>query len=105
MAKHFIILIVLSILAVFFRTEVAFILHGALNVHDQLVSFLGNIFSGGQWGQLIELGLALFIMPAFIGGVVAGIFWLFKRNMLPYMMETIWILWFILLTALSLQGS
>lgn len=105
MAKHFIILVVVSLLAVFFRTEVAFIIHGALNVHDQIVSVLSNIFSGGRWGQLIELGLALFILPVFIGGLVAGIFWLFKRNIMPYMMEIIWILWFVLLTALSLQGS
>ena len=105
MAKHFIFLIVLSIIAVFFRTEVAFVIHGAMNVHDKLVSLLGIVFSGGQWGQLIELGLALFIMPVVLGGIVGGVYWMFKHTMMPFLMEIIWICWFVLLTALALQAS
>jgi hypothetical protein len=105
MAKHFIFLIVISIVAIFFRTEVAYVIHGAINLHDKLVAFLSLIFSGGKWGQLIKLGLALFVLPVFFGGLIAGIYWLFKRIYMPYTMEVIWILWFVLLTALALQGS
>lgn len=105
MAKHFIFLIGLSIVAVFFRTEVAYVVHGAIYLHDRLVSYLTLVFSGGRWGQLIELGLALFIIPVALGGIIAGVYWLFKRILMPFMMEIIWILWFILLTALALQGS
>jgi hypothetical protein len=105
LAKHFIILIIVSLLAVFFRVELQFALHGAMNLHDQLVNLLGVVFSGGRWGKLIELALALFIMPVVIGSVIAGVFWLFKRRTMPSMMEVIWILWFVLLTALVLKSS
>ncbi len=105
MVKHFVILIVASILAVFFRTEVSSVVHGVLMVHDIIVQGLGSVFSGGQWGQLIELSFALLILPAFVGLVAGGVFWLIKRAPLPHMMEVIWIIWVVLLTALSLQGS
>ncbi|MDF1760191.1 MAG: hypothetical protein P1U40_06610 [Coxiellaceae bacterium] len=105
MVKHFVLLIIVSIIAVFFRTEVSYVIHGLLMVHDKIVHGLGVVFSGGQWGQLIELSFTLFIIPVVIGLIVMGIYWLIKRTQLPRMMELIWIVWVILLTALALQGS
>lgn len=105
MVKHIVVLIIASIIAVFFRTEVSYIAHGLLMVHDKIVHVLSAVFSGGQWGQLIELSFTLFILPVIFGLIVAGIYWMIKRKAMPRMMELVWIIWVILLTALSLQGS
>ncbi len=105
MVKNVVLLVFLSILAVFFRVEIGYVVHGALKLHDLLVSYLSLIFSGGRLGQLIELGLALFLIPSLITGISAGLYWLFKRTMMPFFNEIIWVLWFVLLTALVLQGS
>ncbi|MDF1654804.1 MAG: hypothetical protein P1U34_06780 [Coxiellaceae bacterium] len=105
MVKHFVLLIIVSIVAVFFRTEISYLVHGLLMIHDKIVHGLSAVFSGGQWGQLIELSLTLFIIPVVLGLIIMGIFWVVKRTQLPRIMEFIWIVWFILLTALALQGS
>lgn len=105
MAKQFTILIIASILAVFFLHEIGFVVHGYLKVHDELVKGMGVIFSGDQWGRLILLALALFIIPAIVGLILAGVHWLFKRIPMPFTMEVIWMLWLVLITALALQTS
>lgn len=105
MVKHIFILIIVSVLAVFFRTEISYLVHGVLMVHDKVVNLLGAVFSGGRWGQLIELSFTLFILPLFVGAVVAAVYWLIKRAPMDRMMELVWIAWVVLVTALALQGS
>lgn len=104
MAKNLVILIIVSILAVFFRTEVAQVIQAVLHVHDRIVDLLASVFSPGQWGQLIELSLVLFCIPVVVGFVVSGVYWLVKRTTLPFLMEVVWVVWFVLLTALAVRS-
>lgn len=103
MTKHLVLLIILSVVAVFFRAELAYVVHIALQVHDHLVAWLGLVFSAGKWGQLIQLSLVLLLIPVVLGLVISGVYWLIKRKKLPCLMEVIWISWFVLLTALAVR--
>ena len=104
MVKHIILLIILSIAAIVFRTELGQVISALLYIHQQIASTLGLVFSNSPFGLIAQSVAALLIIPIIIGSIVALLFWLFKRAVLPHTMLTIWIVWVIMLIALISMG-
>lgn len=102
--KQILLLTALSIFFVLFHHLVSQSLSFILHLHNTLVSWLSNIFSSGNTSFIIKETLALLIIPGFLGLIVAGIYWAFKRNQLPYTMTVVWVLWVVLITLTASSG-
>jgi len=103
MVKHIVALIAGSFIVVLIKSQIDRILHGILAFHDMIEHGLGIIFSHGYWGQLLQAGLALFVPPLLIGGVIGLIYWLLKRDRWKYMMPFVWVSWLLLMASFTLR--
>lgn len=99
MAKQSILLVILSVVAVFFQDQISHLMLGIVSLHDLIAKDLTFFFSGSEVGRVIQGLFALLIIPLVAGGLAALIFWLFKHVSMPHMMATIWIMWLIVLVA------
>jgi hypothetical protein len=95
--KQLIVLILLSIIAVFFKTQLGYILHLLSWLHQQFTYGLGTSLGNGLLARKIQAILALLIPPLFIGLLVGFFSYIFKRRITPYLMTVVWIVWIILL--------
>ena len=106
MFKQIILIIVLSLTAIFFRVEISHLLNILVYLHNQVSHLLHMIFSEGVTGRMIQNLIALLIIPFVFGLIVGIIFWLVKRATMPHIMAVVWALWLILLvTMLAQTGS
>ncbi|OGT29852.1 MAG: hypothetical protein A3E87_08910 [Gammaproteobacteria bacterium RIFCSPHIGHO2_12_FULL_35_23] len=100
MVKNIIFLIVASVLVILLANYLNEGLQQIMSFHDLLTGWLSQIFSKSKTGVLLVHLLALFIIPLVIAGIVAGIYWIFKRKSFPIFHEVMWVLWIILATLL-----
>ena len=105
MLKGLIVLIVVSVVAIFFQTQLSFVLHYLLKVHDAVADGLAIVFSNAPAGRVMQETIALIIIPIIIGAVAALVWLMVKRNEMPHLVGTVWIIWTILLVAVLLQPS
>lgn len=103
MFKHALIIVVCSIAAILFQSQLSHVVHWLLNMHDQLAVGLGNIFTSGPTGAMIQKILALIIIPVVGGGVAALVFFLIKKGEMPHILITVWIVWTVLLVTMVAQ--
>ncbi len=104
MIKHIMLIIALSIAAIFFQDQLDYVLKLFLSLHDKALSYLGTLISNSQTGQLVQSVLVLVLYPVAAVAVVAASYWAIKRSTMPYLAQAVWVVWFILLTAVALQG-
>lgn len=72
-----------------------------LSVLFQTVSgWFGMIFSNGHWGVMVQQVLSLTLVPLCLALIPAGLYWLIKKQPLPYFIPIVWGLWLMLATAL-----
>lgn len=76
-----------------------------LKLHHAVVRALGLVFASDFIGHTILSVLSMTILPFVSGGLMAGAYWLVKRETLPYLMEFIWVSWLLLVVTLALQGA
>lgn len=105
MVKQFLMIVIASIAAIFLKTELVKVLGILITAHNQVAMFLANVFAGDSAGQVIRGVIALIIIPAGIGGVLAVSWYLAKQSTMPYLYSIVWIIWTILLTTLLAQAS
>lgn len=103
MAKQVILIILLSVGAIFFRTELSKVLDVLIYLHNNLSEALLRIFSSNDEGRLIQDIMALLLIPLIIGGIFGLILGLINRDMLHHTMLVIWIVWLVLLTTMIAQ--
>lgn len=104
MSKQVILLILISIVAMFMQGKLVYVLHGLLYLHDLIASWLSIFFSGGPIGLVIQGIIALILIPGIAGGLAALAFWLVKHVSMPHAMGTVWIVWLIMLITILAQG-
>lgn len=96
MLKQSIIYLVASILIILFAKYIYLLIlyidmaYVYINVH------LAPIFSHSATGILIRKIASLTLIPVILAGIPAAIYWLFKRQAMPYLIPLIWILWVII---------
>lgn len=105
MLKGTIVLIIVSVLAMFFQTELGHVLRYLLMIHDKIADGLAVVFSNAPAGRVIQETIALIIIPVVLGAVAALVWLMVKRNEMPHLVMTIWIIWTILLVAILSQPS
>ena len=105
MLKSAIVLIVVSIVTMFFQTELAHVLHVLILVHDRIADGLAVIFSNAPAGRMIQETIALILIPVTIGAAIALVWLMVKRHEMPHLAATVWVIWTILLVSVLLQPS
>ncbi len=105
MFKQLILIIIASVLAVMFQSQIVHGLNMLVVAHNKEAISLAGIFSGDQIGRLIQGVIAVVLLPVGVGAVLAGGYWLVKKEMMPHTLTIIWIMWTILLTTLIAQSS
>ncbi len=101
--KHLLILIVCSVLAVFFKNQLVHVLNGLLYLHNAIANGLSDVFSSDDLGKILQAVIALLIIPLIVGIAVSFIHWMMKHTYYPYTMQIIWIAWAVLLVAMLSQ--
>lgn len=102
MLKNIIILIALSLVAVFFMPTVTEGVKYLLVIHQKVSSELANVFYDGTTGNLIKEFIALLAMPFIAALIPTIVYWVVKRHWFPYFMEVLWIFWLIQIGALAM---
>lgn len=105
MVKQGILLVLFSIAAIFFKSELMHVLRWLLWIHNKVASWFALVFSNDSAGQIIQAILSLLLIPVIIGSVIALVYWAIKRGKMPYTMATIWVFWIILLTTMLAQAG
>lgn len=103
MLKHILLLVGLSVAAVFFKGQLVHVLHGLLDIHDRIANGLGIIFSGDEVGRILQAVIALLLIPIVLGVVIAIAHWFIKQAHFPHTMTVIWVSWTILLVTMLSQ--
>lgn len=105
MLKQVILVILLSVLSIMFKSQLSHALDAVVGFHNLLASKLHIIFSDDEVGLLIQDMIALLLIPLLFGGVVTASFWLFKRSSMPHMMGVFWVLWLVLVVTMIAQDG
>lgn len=103
MIKQVIAIILLSIFITLTMMYAQTALLAIVNAHDWIAQTLTDVFSGGTAGNLIRQLLALLAIPVLVALIPAMIYWVAKRNWLPYFMHIVWVTWLAQTAALIIQ--
>src|SRR3990167_8402760 len=101
--KHVILLIALSVAAIFFQTELMQALQFLMYIHAQLAKGLGVIFSLNAVGEVVQSVLALLLIPVVIAILVGVIHFFVRQHHFPHPMTLIWVCWAVLLASVLSQ--
>ena len=105
MVKQLILIVLASILAVMFQSQIIHGLNILVMAHNQEAASLAGIFSGDHTGRMIQGVIAVVLLPVGVGAVLSGGYWLVKKQMMPHTLTVVWVLWTVLITTLIAQAS
>ena len=105
MVKQGILLIGASVAATFFAQQLILALSMLVHAHNVVEAPLSGVFAGDHMGRVIQGVVALVVIPAVIGAVLAFAYWLVKKSMMPHLLTVVWVIWTILLTTLIAQAG
>jgi hypothetical protein len=103
MIKHILMLILLSVAAIFFQSQLMGVLKFFMYVHEQLANGLGVIFSVDKIGEVVQSVIALLLIPAVVGILIAIAHFFIRQQNFPHTMTVIWIAWAVLLVSVLSQ--
>lgn len=95
MLKQFFLMIILTIIGVFFIKELSVILHGAGHLQLLLATHIAKIIPFPQYKLFISHTITLILMPIIIALIPAFFFWLFTKKDLPRLMMIFWLFWLV----------
>ncbi|MDR3490459.1 MAG: hypothetical protein P4M12_00285 [Gammaproteobacteria bacterium] len=103
MLKHIAALLVFSTLILMAMPQAQIGLHVLLAGHDWVAETLKQVFSPGIPGNLIRELLALLAIPVLVGLIPSILYWLVRREWMPYFFQLVWVTWLIQTAALVIQ--
>lgn len=104
MIKNIIMLIVLSVAAIFFQEQLVHLLKIFMTVHREIVKGLSLVFSVSAAGTFVQSVLALLLVPVLVGVLIGVAYYFIRQRHFSYTMVLIWILWALSLAAILSQG-
>ena len=103
MIKQVILIVALSFVAIFFKTQLNHMLTVMIYIHNYIAILLHRVFSDDVIGRIIQDMISLLIIP-FIGGfIITASFWLVKRAAMPHTMGLVWVVWLVLAVTMIAQ--
>ena len=101
--KHFLIIIIASFLILFAMPYCKIALQALLDIHSWAINILSHVFAHGKTAIYIRDLIVIIAIPSIISGLIAFIYWIFKRKQFPYLFHICWAIWGILMVSLILQ--
>src|SRR3990167_8639075 len=101
--KHVVLLIALSVAAIFFQTQLMQVLQFLMYVHAELAKGLGVIFSLDRVGEIVQSVLALLLIPIVIAVLLGVAHYFIRQHYFPHPMTVIWVCWAVLLASVLSQ--
>ena len=96
--KHFAGLLVLSVFVIVLANFWGKLFSTVYHSYLWLDTELADVFNNGPTGSLIRRSLTITIFPLLVAGVPAAIYWVMKRQLMPYFYHVVWFFWIVLLT-------
>lgn len=103
LAKNIILLIVLSVFAIYFQTQLMDILRFLMYVHAELAKGLGVIFTINAVGEVVQSVIALLLIPAVIAVLFAVAHFFIRQHHFTHTLMMVWVCWAIMLAAILSQ--
>lgn len=100
MFKHILVLVGLSVAAIFFQSQLLDVLHFLTKIHEQVGNGLELIFSKNTVGEVVQSVFALLLIPVVIGVLVSIAHFFMKQEHFPHTFTVIWVSWAILLAGI-----
>ena len=95
MLKHIIAITVISLIIIVSMPYAQQMLQYIVAAHDWISDMLKEVFSVDQAGNIIRQLIALLVIPLVVSLIPAIIYWLARRQKLPYFMELVWVVWLV----------
>ncbi len=103
MFKQFLLIVILTAIAVLFIKEFAGILYALGHAQNFLVNEIAALLPRDTVFRYISKLIILIAIPILISLLAAFIHWLIKRKEMPKLIDLIWLLWVISLLIFVLQ--
>jgi len=100
MHRHFLMLVIFSLLAVFFTTQLHFVVTSLWHLYTVILHIFDQLLNGFHYGHLIAQAIVLILLPLIICLLPAFIYWLITRRHISYFFILSWSIWLILVTIL-----
>lgn len=101
----FFLFVALSAVVVLFIPQAKQVLEFLLAAHDWVSKMLGEVFNGGNVGNVIHNLVALLAVPLIVGLFPAIFFWLIRKSWLSCFMQIVWVVWLLQVGALIMTTS
>ncbi|MCX7125928.1 MAG: hypothetical protein NTU49_09400 [Gammaproteobacteria bacterium] len=101
--KHIVLLIGLSVAAIFFQTQLMNVLQFFMYVHAELAKGLGVIFSLDRVGEIVQSVLALLLIPIVLAILIGVAHYFIRQHHFEHPMMVIWVCWAVLLASVLSQ--
>ena len=102
-AKNILLLIVLSVIAIYFQTQLMDVLRFLMYVHAELAKGLGVIFTVNAVGEVVQSVIALLLIPAVIAVLFGIAHFFIRQHHFPHIIAFVWVCWAVLLAAVLSQ--
>src|SRR3990167_3097548 len=103
LVKNIILLIVLSVFAIYFQTQLMDILKFLMYVHAELAKGLGVIFTVNAVGEVVQSVIALLLIPAVLAVLFAVAHFFIRQHHFQHTLMMVWVCWAIMLAAILSQ--
>lgn len=98
-------IIALSAAVVMFMPQAKACLEMLASAHAFVADLLGDVFAGGNAGNIARGILALLAIPFLTGFIPSLLYFLIKKSWCPCFMEIVWIIWLLQAGALIMTSS
>jgi hypothetical protein len=103
MFKQFLLIVILTAVAVFFMKELAAILYALGHVQNFLINKTVALLPKDTVFKFVSELIILVVIPILISLLFAFVYWLVKHREMPKLINLIWLLWVISLLIFVLQ--
>ncbi len=103
MLKQILLVVLLSIIAVFFSHQLYQVLNLLVSLHLVLAHTVGNIFAGGKLGYFIREVVALLLPALFVAAIIELLMRLLKQDSTRCAVYGLWTTWVVLLVLIGLR--
>lgn len=105
MTKQVTLIIVLSIAGVLMLGPIDTALNSLLTLFNWIENSLTAVFSGSSIGHLLQMSIALLLLPICVGAVAGTGYYAVKRSRMPNLMFIIWGTWLLMLAVIAMRGA
>ncbi|PIZ04394.1 MAG: hypothetical protein COY58_04330 [Gammaproteobacteria bacterium CG_4_10_14_0_8_um_filter_38_16] len=105
MFKHILLLVILSVAAIFLQSELVHVLHFLMFIYRKITNGLGFVFSVDAAGETVQSVLTLLLIPIALAAIFAITHFFIRKSHFPHTMTVVWSAWAILLAAILSQNG